>query len=353
MYVACNVYVSAGAPQFANVLTNLLRTTQEHCHQIKENAKYNTKRRDDTILNDISTAPPPSVVVVHAFCDGPYDRSSFHLAGSPTLVADAASALVTQAIVSLENSKQCQPNGTGGNKATPHPTVGLVDHVSVLPLPSEEVDIQLKKDEGSPSSITGMVAQHIGASMSIMGVDVLYYGYAHPDQVPLATVRREKTQFFQSGTTTSPIAAAAAAASSSNDIRGQATVGAPEQFTENFNIRLKSGTPKSIAQSLTRHVRERDGTGLPFVEALTLPYSHDRYEVACNLLHPEMTSANDIVDRVASWESDVGGEWVETSYRVGTTAAMCHDALERASTEKGEQAFNEEVVQRLKGFLAT
>ena len=60
------------------------------------------------------------------------------------------------------------------------------------------------------------------------------------------------------------------------------TIGAPDSFVENFNIRLQCQDRK-IARSLTRELREMDG-GFPFVEALTLPYGPGHWEVACNLL---------------------------------------------------------------------
>jgi hypothetical protein len=101
-----------------------------------------------------------------------------------------------------------------------------------------------------------------------------------------------------------------------------------------------------MAQSLTRHVRERDG-GLAHVEALTLPYSRGRWEVACNLLRPNTTTtARHVQDAVQEWErrqiarliedddsliSDTTArpplKLVEQCYRVGTTTEQCLQAL--------------------------
>mmetsp|Transcript_16825 Transcript_16825/g.31155 ORF Transcript_16825/g.31155 Transcript_16825/m.31155 type:complete len:338 (+) Transcript_16825:66-1079(+) len=320
--VACNVYVSAGLPQYADVLMRLLLETQDQCCRI--NSRMRQEKNHAVIM------------LVHAFSDGPYDRSSFHIAGTPHLVADVASRLAKNAIQTLEQEKLTSLCDMSGG-VTAHPTVGLVDHVSVLPLPGTDKH----HDQGginqnfglvaSTTSETGKVARQIGDALEVLGVDVLYYGNAHPSQKPLADVRRESTQFFNTSNT-------------HKQDKGKATVGAPEFFTENYNIRLRPGTPKKIAHSLTKHVRERDG-GLRFVEALTLPYSQERYEVACNLLNTDVTSMRDIEARLKTWEH-AAGDWIETSYRVGTTVQMNLDALAGAQTKMGEESYNQLVRER-------
>jgi hypothetical protein len=73
-----------------------------------------------------------NLAVVHTHADGLYDRSSFHVAGSPCLVADLASQSATRAVQPLPSlGHEEVSNSTTG---TPHPTVGLVEHVAVLPL---------------------------------------------------------------------------------------------------------------------------------------------------------------------------------------------------------------------------
>ncbi|KAG7348847.1 formiminotransferase [Nitzschia inconspicua] len=342
MNVACNVYISAGTPHiYGDTLLHLLETTQEHCREIQFNHDHGQIRSNgehSSNANDRTPTAGAAVAVVHAFCDGPYDRSSFHLAGSPHLVADAVSTLVTRTVECLNDVQQLTATRDHAETEaafTPHPTVGLIDHVSVLPLQNDNVE------DGSYQEVTGEVAKTIGATMQGMGIDVFYYGYAHPDQISLATVRRDKTSFFSQSDKNRTFL---------QSRLGQATVGAPSHFTENFNIRLKSNTPKHIAQSLTRHIRERGGMGLPFVEALTLPYSNQRYEVACNLLHPTVISAQDIIDRIQSWEYK-DGDYIERSYRVGTTAEMCHKALEMTQTTEGEQQHNQHVMERFQGYL--
>ena len=345
--VACNIYVSAGGhPSHRELLLGLLGETQEHCRRVN-NAKDNA--------NSKSTALNPRVVVVHAFRDGPYDRSSFHLAGAPDMVADVGSSLAVnavQALMRLETTDtttnrvgdQIEVKGrelSGGR----HPTVGLVDHVSVLSL--DENSRNNDKNE-----ITGSVAQNIGKSLESVGADVLYYGDAHPSRKELAAVRRESTRFFEGNKTAND--GARAKDDTNTTHAGQATVGAPQKFVENFNIRLRKGITRKVARTLTESVRECSGKGLPFVEALTLAYGRDQYEVACNLLDPSVTSSRDIEDRTNHWEQqqnyrggDSSSGLIESAYRVGTTTEMCLKALRDVSTAEGEMAHNRQVLERL------
>jgi glutamate formiminotransferase len=368
--VACNVYVSAGRPHYRDLLKGMLIEAQDHCRRLNRNSMPATIGINDN-----------KVVLVHAFCDGPYDRSSFHIAGSPESVVDVASSLATHAVQRLEEelhkhtqAQQQQPK-VDISTSTAHPTVGLVDHVSVLPLTATTITAAADGNSSTTSNskttttsattsnittdaypITGWVAHQIGRALDAVGVDVLYYGYATPSQTPLATVRRELTTFFQG-----PTSYNRHKENNNDDVdddnhRGQATVGAPEYFTENYNIRLRPMTPKSVARSLTKHLRTREGTGLPFVEALTLPYNnnddstHHRYEVACNLLNPEVTSTADIQERLKSWEHAREG-WIETSYRVGTTAEMCWKAWREVHTSDGEETHNRSVMERFETYF--
>ena len=83
-------------------------------------------------------------------------------------------------------------------------------------------------------------AQQVGRVLeTTLGMKVLLYGLAHPAQTPLAVVRREQTAFFQSGSLRSSDNAAATAVET-------ATVGATEEFVENFNIRLHGTASRAI-----------------------------------------------------------------------------------------------------------
>eukprot|EP00980_Cylindrotheca_fusiformis_P027806 scaffold22560_cov135-Cylindrotheca_fusiformis.AAC.17 len=338
-FVACNIYISAGLKNYRAVLVNLLEDAQKLCAQAsnKEKEQYAT--------------------IVHAFTDPSYDRSSFHISGSPLAVTAVASGLASNAFRSIAPLKQEYQQEVRSNLE--HPTVGLVDHITILPLGKHnsselitfeewqdlcgEFKIEKTNDLPSSSLPSGWVARTIGQDLaSSFPVEVLFYGYAHFMRKPLAEVRRESTAFFRSLPKTA-----------SSDF-GKCTIGAPPEFVENYNIRLSKECPKQTALSLTKFLRERDG-GLPFVEALTLPYKHNRFEVACNLLSPAVTSSSHIDDRVVKFffqnSMDVHS-MVQASYRVGTTEEECLQALELEQGNRNSSLRNERNRMVLQKFKA-
>lgn len=298
-YVACNIYVSAGRPARSAVLLDALSKAQARCRVLRQDEGGQ------------------KVALVHAFADAPYDRSSFHLAGSSNLVSDVASQIATQALLELSpaDASAGDSSGVDDEGKSRHPFVGVVDHISVMPLMHTN-----NGDEEARS--TGEAAQTIGTALSKVGAKVCYYGYAEPNNTPLARVRRERTTFFKSGG-----ALTKGESEGESSIYGTATVGAPSNFVENFNIRLSSQCSKEVAKTLTKKLRERDG-GIVGVEALTLPYSENRFEVACNLLHPSKGTAGMVNDAAREWARANGGESIiEEAYRVGSTQQQCLEVL--------------------------
>ena len=294
--------------------------------------------------------------MVHAYADGPYDRSSFHLAGGPTLVATLASEIAKGAIQGLLVTPQ-----SNDEDSSRHPFVGLVDHVAVMPLNSSasesEMMLNSEKDdeEGTYHKPTGWAARRIGAALDQLGVEVYYYGDAHPNGIPLATVRKERTSFFRSGGLSDNVKDEEP--SSPGSRAGVATVGAPSTFVENFNIRLRCD--RDTARSLTRTLRERDG-GLLGVEALTLPYTDGRFEVACNLLRPDVGSSEALEARLNQWATekikelalDSKHDLVERAYRVGTTVDQCIEAISLSGSVQSATEYDDAVMERLRGYLS-
>jgi len=104
-------------------------------------------------------------------------------------------------------------------------------------------------------------------------------------------------------------------------------------------------------------LRQRNG-GLPGVEALTLPYSLSRWEVACNLLQPHQASAQD-VERVAyEWAKELSRQndevehevmgIIESTYRVGTTREVCLDVFRSViSSIEARHQHDVSIVQQL------
>ena len=367
LLLACNVYVTAGQKSsHERILLQLLRQAQSMCMSISaasdDNAKSGAENNQHGIIEDdsfLSCLPPtsleqqqprllsllstekrrllPSVMMVHAYTDAVYNRSSFHLAGTNAgdAIVKVASTLAISAIQMLkddDDEKEASDTSTSSSSDCTrqhqhhHPFVGYVDHVSVMPLISPTAEQNVIDNNNTvgdecnrdfqPTSASGMAARAIGKALEQASTidDVFYYGDAHPFGTPLATVRRERTRFFQTGGFRTEII------TKSDISTAQLTVGAPPQFVENFNIRLTRHVSKAMAQSLTRHVRERDG-GLVNVEALTLPYSRGRWEVACNLVRPNTsTTARQAETAVQDWES---------RQRVNSLRTMIHMMLKQ------------------------
>lgn len=375
--VGCNVYVSSAASKRIPLLLDLLSQSQQRCKVLR------TKQQPHNNDNDSETEPrrrPPSkVAIVHAYGDVPYDRSSFHLAGRGDLVAEVATSLALGALDGLRDDEANNNVGNGESdeveerrNSSRHPFVGLVDHVSVMPLlrdPINKRSAQLPSDSDSSSSSPptstsgefvpadghGIAARHIGHHLSSAGVNVLYYGSAHPEAMPLATIRRNRTNFFRSGGLLDKAEKSGTATANDGSVDtssdttrlGVATVGSPSTFVENYNVRLTSHCTRPTAIMLAKRLRERDG-GLPGVEALTLPYSDDRWEVACNLLQPNIGSAEEVQRVVDEWsdeqrniergttQSEDSSTLVEIGYRVGTTASQCLEVIELEEEEMEE-----------------
>lgn len=348
--VACNIYVSAGRSQYSDILISILERCMERCQLLRLGQTELSSKKYFNQYTRGATSRNKQIAVIHAYSDQVYDRSSFHLAGNADLVADVASSLAIDAISSLKDIVYENEINAKSSDKTMHPLIGIVDHISVMPLVTENNDKNTKVMELSQNEIIenhesytppdshGICSAYIGNRLKENGINVFYYGSAHPNQTPLAVVRREKTQFFNSGGLDDD---------DNNGIKNQCTVGSPSNFVENFNILLSNNINKKKAMGLTRKIRARDG-GLVGVEALTLPYSDGRYEVACNLLCPEEGSVSDILQVVDTWvleEQQLVGKdkldegtskeyFVDCCYRVGTTAQQCLDIMENCSEGK-------------------
>lgn len=305
-------------------------------------------------------------VLVHAFADVPYRRSSFHFAGTSRGVAEIVSKLVTE----VSSCNELQQNYGKINTAQSihsHPTVGLIDHVAVMPLVRDTTcdgllaTIRTRNNEEESSAATA--AHQIGASLEALDCLVYYYGYADGErQASLAEIRRERTRFFNTKGSSS-VGGGSSSASEIFSNSGITCVGCPLEFTENFNVRLSfplgQKDAKKVAMSLTRKLRERDG-GLAGVEALTLPYhSNDTmgiemYEVACNLLKPTVGSADAIQELTQNWMDEMISKGrnvtIDKAYRVGTTATQCLKAFSLAENDLVEHS--EGVIRRFEELLA-
>jgi hypothetical protein len=291
--VACNIYITAGRlPQHIPLLLNLLQQAQTQC-------------RDD-----------PNVVVVHAFADRTYNRTSFHFAAkSAQSLVSVTSELAKAALQEFQNDQQrITKVSSTTNSEYFHPQVGVVDHISVMSL----ADYQETNTDMTSSAITDLTrtAHELGKRMEDMGQIVHYYGHAHPNNHPLAQVRREKTPFFDHEKDDS-----SNYLQSKETQSGMCLVGVPKQFVENYNVRVLCSSKSLVSRTLTQRLRERDG-GIVGVEALTLPYGDGSWEVAMNLLLPNLVPS--IQQIVSQWKKGT----VLKEYRVGTTVDQCKRCLQ-------------------------
>jgi glutamate formiminotransferase len=379
--VACNIYITAAATA-SSTLPSLLARAQDHCRQLRlQNCTTQQQHEEEEQIDSSSNNNKRSVAaaIVHAYADIPYDRSSFHLAGQSDCVAEVAIGLIQNALNEIEfpsNHLSSNKNGADANDATNlttgdkskesrHPYVGLVDHVSVMPIACKEEDSTTTNSNAAMNAANA--ARKIGNAISDKNsINMHYYGLTCPNHTSLATVRRRKTSFFNSG--------GALDSSDCNEVdsnnnnkdmskqhsqqlhyeKGDCTIGAPPQFVENYNIRLTRNVDFNTAKTLTQALRGRNistkGIGVPGVEALTLPYHRDAslggdvFEVACNLTDPKDGSVEKIEEQLEKWIveqqqqqllSNLGGAngmrhrdyFIEKAYRVGTTEEQCINAV--------------------------
>ena len=375
--VACNIYITSAATA-SSTLPSLLARAQDHCRQLR--LQNCTQQQQEEELLDSSSNNKRSVAaaIVHAYADIPYDRSSFHLAGHSDCVAEVAIGLIQNALNEIEvpsNRLSSNKNGADANDATKlsgdkpkesrHPYVGLVDHVSVMPIACKEEDSTTTNTNAAMNAANA--ARKIGSAISDKNsINMHYYGLACPNHTSLATVRRRKTSFFNSGgALDSNGCNEVDSSNNNNDIpkqqsqqrhyeKGECTIGTPPQFVENYNIRLTRNVDFNTAKTLTQALRGRNistkGMGVPGVEALTLPYHRnaslggDVFEVACNLTAPKDGSVEKIEEKLEKWIveqqqhqllSNLGEAnsmrnrdyFVEKAYRVGTTEEQCINIL--------------------------
>jgi glutamate formiminotransferase len=378
--VACNIYITAAATA-SSTLPSLLARAQDHCRQLRlQNCTQKQQEEEQIDSSSNNNKRSVAAAIVHAYADIPYDRSSFHLAGQSDCVAEVAIGLIQNALNEIEvpsNHLSSNKNGADANDATKlttgdkpketrHPYVGLVDHVSVMPIACKEEDSTTTNSNAAMNAANA--ARKIGSAISDKNsINMHYYGLACPNQTSLATVRRRKTSFFNSGgALDSSGCNEVDSSNNNNDIpkqqsqkchyeKGECTIGTPPQFVENYNIRLTRNVDFNTAKTLTQALRGRNistkGMGVPGVEALTLPYHRDAslggdvFEVACNLTEPKDGSVEKIEEQLEKWIAEQQqhhqllsnlGEvnskrnrdfYIEKAYRVGTTEEQCINIL--------------------------
>lgn len=215
------------------------------------------------------------VRVLSHFVDTFYERSSFCIGGLDDEVRAAVVAVAKSAFARLDLRRH---SGS-------HPTLGIVDHISVNPI----LDTTLEE--------AGSTAKEIAWGL---GVPVLLYGAARPDGRSLAATRR-LTPYF--GKDRWPDVGAI-------DPRvGLCCCGAAPHVL-NYNVKLDTDS-KEIATRVAAQIRSGA------VEALALRHS-SRFEIACNLLDVAVAPPDVVLQQVeAAARRD--GVAVDHGYVIGLT----------------------------------
>ncbi|GMI22796.1 hypothetical protein TeGR_g11639 [Tetraparma gracilis] len=265
------------------------------------------------LLPSLLRLVPPGRLLA-AYTDEVYQRSSLHLCST---CPDELAAIVAALVRALAQSPAAElpPPDPGGSA---HPRLSLIDNISLMSTESPD-----------PPALAALRAAHQGILELTKGLpkhqfSPLAYGHAHPAGYrELRDVRRE------SGFFSSP-AAAPSAAPGAPPPPALCTLGVPDTFITNYNIRLSFPPPLSpplLRAPLSRAAR----ASAPGVEALTLPYGPGRLEVACNLVHPPPpeppTPTAPLLAAVRGALEGGGGEVEVHAYAVGVTQeqVLAHD----------------------------
>lgn len=371
--IGCNIYITAGGDRqhHAPILTAVIQRAQSLFRE--KSSKYFLPssptvdaEKDDMEGSQIDTPRNEERselgVLTHAYTDQVYNRTSLHLAGTPEIILDVASDLIQLLVVELrklvvhtdattKEGEEGEGDTTIIRPNTAHPNVGLIDHVAVVPLVTGAEAQVLDSTTFAPHFIQthgANVARKLGLFMrDNCNIHVFYYGLAHRNNISLVKIRKRRTSFFLSDGHRE----ATMSLDPESPNLDSCTVGAPEEFVENYNLRVKATCPKKVAQQLSRAIRESDG-GFAWIEAMCLPYSNNRWEIGCNVLRPYAggTSVNDLKEHFRRWNK--GKSFIEKGYRVGTTAEQNIKVLETISrSAQNRQAHDEKVMTTFQEYF--
>ena len=246
--IGCNIYITAGGEdRHVPLLTKLVQRAQT-LFQEKSSKTYVQNLPPQSLMDISEEEMERSLIerteeerynlgiLVHAFTDKVYNRTSLHLAGTPEIILDVAKDLIQLTIVELRNL--VDTNGELINSSTQHPHVGLVDHVAVVPLVTGmESRILDPYTTFAPMFISthgADVARKLGKFIrDHLNMNVFFYGLAHKNKISLVKVRKRRTNFFKSE---GKIVTGSMEANTPT--MESCTVGAPEEFVENYNVRM-------------------------------------------------------------------------------------------------------------------
>jgi len=207
-------------------------------------------------------------VVLNRHIDFDHNRSVITFVGEPRAVVDAA----VMAVATAEELIDLRAH------AGVHPRIGATDVLPFVPVSGVTMDecVTLAHEAG----------QRIWQELSM---PVYFYERAalRPDRVRLENLRGKGFEWLREEIKTNPDRAPDVGEPKLHETAGATAVGA-RPFLIAFNVNLRTND-LSIARSIAREVRERDG-GLPFVKALGFDLqSRGVVQVSMNLVDYQRT----------------------------------------------------------------
>ena len=248
-----------------------------------------------------------SVVVLNRHIDVDHNRSVITFVGGPRVIIDAALNAVAAAKALIDLRAH----------AGVHPRIGATDVLPFVPVSGVTMNdcIALAHEAG----------KRIWQELSI---PVYFYERAalRPDRARLEHVRGQGFEWLGHEIETNPDRAPDIGERKLHETAGAIVVGA-RPFLIAFNVNLRTDD-LSIARSIARQVRERDG-GLPFVKALGFELqSRGVVQVSMNLIDYERTG----VERAFEAVRRAAKEWHIQVLSAEIVGLIPRAALDRNAT---------------------
>lgn len=251
----------------------------------------------------------PEVVLINRFKDEVYNRVGYTIVSPLSIINSDASPLRTAVFDMVKAAFEAIDlelhYGT-------HPRLGVVDHICFHPLAQATLR--------QVSEIAKLVASDIGKKLQ---APTYLYGACHEGGRTLDSIRRKlgyfkpnsagnqwrgslKTEILELRPDAGPLQPSPA--------KGIVVIGATN-WVDNYNIPVWCSDIDSVRRIASK-VRERGG-GLKSVQAMALSHAAGCIEVACNLLDPSITGADQVqseVQRLAAKEGFKVGEGYFTDF---------------------------------------
>jgi len=255
------------------------------------------------VVHTVFNSTTNTTKILPTFVDSTYNRSSLHYVSSKPL---ELASLISSTVNLIYKSPPPPP----ASNPSPHPTLGLIDHISLLTIAEPKLAIQTFE----------ALALELNPALEFEK-----YGLACSPPRNLHDVRRELGYFDE------PIQ------SSSKPI----LIGIPTSFVTNYNIRVSfnssslftSEEQEKFCKRLARMIRSRDSEKTIGVEVLTLPYGENCYELATNIHQVEMvTSPAQLMSIIEEEISE--GDVLVMGYPIGVTEQILSQLQSQAKNPK-------------------